>query len=61
MVAELTPMATTPSSAARRPRLPPARATAAAMPSHSFDLSAAADSRRTGPSRVPVGVRATAS
>jgi hypothetical protein len=54
-------MATTPSRAARRPRWPPATATTAAMASHSFDRSAAPDSRRTGASRVPVGVRATAS
>ena len=54
-VAEVTPMATTPSRAARRPRRPPASATAAAMPSHSRDLSAACESRRTGSSRVAVG------
>ena len=54
-------MATTPSSAARRPRRPPTSATAAAMPSHSLDLSAAPERRRTGSSRVAVGVRATAS
>ena len=33
-VAEVTPMATTPSTAARRPRRPPSSAIAAAMPSH---------------------------
>ncbi len=59
-VAEVTPIETIPSSAARRPRPPPSRAIVAAMASHRREWSAARESRRTGPSSLAVGVRATA-
>jgi hypothetical protein len=60
-VAEVTPMETTPSSAARPPRRPPRRAMAAAMPSHRRERLAESERRRKGPSSFAVGVRATAS
>jgi hypothetical protein len=58
--AEVTPIETTPSSAAWRPRPPPNTAITAAMPSHSREPFAASESRRIGPSRAAVGVRVTA-
>jgi len=59
-VAEVTPIATTPSSAARRPRSPPKRAIPAAMTSQRPDRFAAVERRRNAPSSRGVGVSATA-
>src|SRR4029450_13672896 len=59
-VADVTPIATTPSSAALRPRRPPSAASAAAIPNHSRELLAALDNRRIGSSREGVGVSAMA-
>jgi hypothetical protein len=58
-VADVTPIATAPSSAALRPRRPPTAASAAAIPNHSRELLAALDNRRSGSSREGVGVSAT--
>jgi len=60
-LAEVTPIATTPSSAARRPRFPPKIARSAAIASYSCEPFAAFESRRSGSSSDGVGVRAIAS
>src|SRR5262245_48216080 len=61
MLAEVMPIATTPSRAARRPRLPPETASRAAIASQSRDPFAAFERRRIGSSREGVGVRPIAS
>jgi hypothetical protein len=54
--ADVTPIATTPVTATRRPVGPPSPNIAPAMPSHSFEWLARFDSRRSGSSSVGVGV-----
>src|SRR5712692_10442787 len=58
--AEVTPMASVPRAAARRPAWPPATASPAAMASQRRELLAALESRRSGSSRDGVDVDATA-
>ena len=57
---DVTPMATVPRTAARRPAPPPATPSPAAAASHRPELLAALESRRSGSSRDGVGVDATA-
>ena len=59
-VADVTPIAIAPSSAALRPRRPRSAASAAAIPNHTRELLAALDNRRSGSSREGVGVSAIA-
>ena len=53
-------MATVPRTAARRPALPPATPSPAAMANQRLELLAALESRRSGSSSEGVGVVATA-
>ena len=57
---DVTPMATIPRTAARRPAGPPAAPRAAAIASHKTELLAAFESRRSGSSSAGVGVTDTA-
>ena len=58
--AEVTPIDSTPRTAARRPADPPVMARAAAMASQSRELSAARERRRIGSSSAGVGTEAIA-
>lgn len=58
--ADVTPMATVPRTAARRPALPPTTLSPAAVASQRPELLAALESRRSGSSSEGVGVAATA-
>src|SRR5689334_22919996 len=57
---DVTPMATAPRTAARRPAGPPRLPSPAAITSHRTELLAASESRRSGASSEGVGVVATA-
>src|SRR5580700_12009967 len=58
--ADVTPMATVPRTAARRPAWPPVTRSPVAMASQRRELLAALESRRSGSSSEGVGVAATA-
>src|SRR6185437_10194201 len=58
--ADVTPMATVPRTAARRPARPPTTLSPAAVASQRPELLAALESRRSGSSSEGVGVAATA-